>query len=207
MAFHLIDHPMAQEVVGKLRDKRTLLAEFRELARRLTIVLAIEATRDLKIEPYTVETPLEDANAEKLSQGIAAVPILRAGLGMLSPITELFENVSVGYIGLVRDESTAIASSYYCKLPELSGRLTLLLDPMLATGGTASQASDLVKAAGAEKIKLLSVVAAPEGVDRLSKEHPEVDVYCAALDRELNAMKYILPGLGDFGDRLYGTEG
>ncbi len=207
MPFHLIDHPLALEVVGKLRDKRTLPAEFRDLARRLTTVLAIEATRGLKTNSYTVETPLESAQAERLSQGIAAVPILRAGLGMLSPITELFQNVSVGYIGLVRDESTAIATSYYCKLPKLSASLTLLLDPMLATGGTASQACDLVKAAGAENIKLLSVVAAPEGMDRISREHPDVHVYFAALDRELNALKYILPGLGDFGDRLYGTEG
>jgi uracil phosphoribosyltransferase len=133
------------------------------------------------------------------------VPILRAGLGMVEPFLDLFPDVSVGYVGLERDHITAIAHSYYCKLPPLDGRRVLVVDPMLATGGSAVQALDVVKAAGAKDLALVCIVAAPEGVVFVTQRHPEVPIFIAALDRELNAMKYILPGLGDFGDRLYGT--
>lgn len=201
----LVEHPLAAHYLSELRDKTTEPAQFRDIARKLTAILALEATKDLAMIEAFVETPLERSSAKRLASAIAAVPILRAGLAMLEPVTELFPDVAVGYIGLERNESTAIASSYYKKLPNLKRKVTLLLDPMLATGGSAVQAIDLLKAAGAEEIRMISVVAAPEGRQNLDSRHPEVRVFCAALDRELNAKKYIVPGLGDFGDRLYGT--
>lgn len=152
-----------------------------------------------------IETPIERTNAKLLSQELAAVPILRAGLGMLEPVTDLFPDVAVGYIGLERNEATAVASSYYCKLPSLDNKFTLLLDPMLATGGSASQAAELLKAKGAKTISMVCIVAAPEGIKQLSSNHPDVEIFTSAVDRELNDKKYIMPGLGDFGDRLYGT--
>jgi len=141
-----------------------------------------------------------------MDQGLVVVPVLRAGLGMLDPALAMFADVSVGYIGLERSHDTAIAHSYYCKLPAIGDRFTLCLDPMLATGGSASQALALIKGAGAKTIVMVSVVSAPEGVARLQSDHPDVEIVTAALDRELNELKYILPGLGDFGDRLFGTE-
>ncbi len=168
-------------------------------------MLALEATRDLPTRRVPVSTPLEESAGDLLAVPLVVVPILRAGLGMLSPIVELFSETSVGYIGLARDHTTAVASSYYCKLPDVAGRTVLIVDPMLATGGSASQAIDAVKGAGGSDIRLLCVVAAPEGVNRVSADHPDVQVIGAALDRGLNSQKYIIPGLGDFGDRLYGT--
>jgi uracil phosphoribosyltransferase len=153
-----------------------------------------------------VETPLAPCPARALAAPVVAVPILRAGLGMLPPVLHLFPEITVGYVGLERDEQTAVARAYYQKLPPLDGRAVLLLDPMLATGGSAAQALTALEAAGAGDIRLLCVVAAPEGVNRLIHSHPHVPIYTAALDRELNPQKYIVPGLGDFGDRLYGTE-
>jgi len=152
-----------------------------------------------------VETPLERAPARVLAGPLVAVPILRAGLGMLSPLMALFPEVSVGYVGLERDEQTAVARSYYRKFPPLEGRIVLLLDPMLATGGSAAEAVTALTAAGARDIRLLCVVAAPEGVSLLAEHHPAVAIYAAVQDRGLNSRKFILPGLGDFGDRLYGT--
>lgn len=169
------------------------------------MVLALEATRDLPTRAVEVRTPLETMQGQTLAGPLVVVPILRAGLGMLASFVELFPEVSVGYIGLARDHTTAVASSYYCKLPPVAGRVTLIVDPMLATGGSACQAIDAVKAAGGTDIRLVCVVAAPEGVAEVERRHPDVPVLGAALDRELNAQKYILPGLGDFGDRLYGT--
>ena len=159
----------------------------------------------MKTASVEVDTPLEHTSGLCLAEGLAVVPVLRAGLGMHEPIVDLFPDVAVGYIGLERDDRTAVASSYYCKLPNLQGRLSLCVDPMLATGGTACQAISFMKDHGAECIVMLSIVATPAGVDRLAREHPEVDVVCASLDRGLNDKSYILPGLGDFGDRLYGT--
>ena len=188
-----------------LRDVSTPPALFRTLTNHLTVILALEATRDLSLNTVAVETPLEHAEGRVLAGPLVVIPILRAGLGMLSSFVELFPEVSVGYIGLARDHTTAVASAYYCKLPEVTGRRTLIVDPMLATGGSACQAIEAVKEAGGEDIRLLCVVAAPEGVAEVNGHHPDVAIFGAALDRELNRQKYILPGLGDFGDRLYGT--
>lgn len=201
-------HPLAAHLVTRLRDIATPPALFRAFTEQLTVILALEATRDLLLVTAPVTTPLETMGGAALAAGIVVVPILRAGLGMLPPIISLFPDVSVGYIGLARDHTTAVASAYYEKLPDLTqspARTVLLVDPMLATGGSACQAIDAIKAAGGTHIRLICVVAAPEGVAAVNAAHPDVPIVGAALDRELNAMKYILPGLGDFGDRLFGT--
>ncbi|HRF60915.1 MAG TPA: uracil phosphoribosyltransferase [Fimbriimonadaceae bacterium] len=205
MPLHVVQHPLAQHILRSLRDKETPPDQYRHLTRDLSTILILEATRDLRTVPTPVQTPLEEAPGVRLAQGIAVVPVLRAGLSMLEASLAIFPDVAVGYIGLERSEDTAIAHSYYCKLPQLRERFTICFDPMLATGGSASQALHLVKAAGAIDPVMVCVIAAPEGVARLENDHPDVPVYVAALDRELNEKKYILPGLGDFGDRLYGT--
>ncbi|GBC91626.1 Uracil phosphoribosyltransferase [bacterium HR15] len=205
MALHVVEHPLVKHILTRLRDVETEPARFRALARQLTFLLAIEATRDLPLRTHTVRTPLETTEGHSLAKAIVAVPILRAGLGMMEAITELFPDVRVGYIGLERDEQTAIARAYYCKLPPLESSRVLLLDPMLATGGSAEQALEVLFNAGAEDVAHICVVAAPQGVERLARRFPQVPIYAAALDRDLNAQKFILPGLGDFGDRLYGT--
>jgi uracil phosphoribosyltransferase len=205
MAIRIVEHPLARHLITHLRDKTTKPALFRTITKHLTTILVLEATRDVPLDFHTVETPLETMEGDILAQQLVVIPVLRAGLGMLEPITEMFPYVSVGYIGLARDEETAIAASYYCKLPDLKDRLVLIVDPMLATGGSASQAITLVKEAGGEDVRLVCVVAAPEGVNRVNEDHPDVPIYGAAFDRELNEKKYILPGLGDFGDRLFGT--
>lgn len=205
MALHVVEHPLVKHILTRLRDVETEPARFRALARQLTFLLAIEATRDLPLRTHPVRTPLEVTEGHSLAKAIVAVPILRAGLGMMEAITELFPDVRVGYIGLERDEQTAIARAYYCKLPPLENSRVLLLDPMLATGGSAEQALEVLFDAGAEDVAHICVVAAPQGVERLARRFPQVPVYAAALDRDLNAQKFILPGLGDFGDRLYGT--
>ncbi len=203
-----LSHPLAQHFLTHLRDQTTKPANFRLLTKRLTVLLALEATQTLRLRPRAIETPLERLDCLVWDDPLVAVPILRAGLGMLDPIVEFFPDVAVGYIGLERDHETAVASPYYAKLPpEMHGRTTLILDPMLATGGSASQAIATVKAAGAGRVLMLSLVAAPEGALRLNADHPDVAIFTAGLDRQLDARKYILPGLGDFGDRLYGTEG
>ncbi|HWA08672.1 MAG TPA: uracil phosphoribosyltransferase [Opitutaceae bacterium] len=203
---HLLQHPLAAHIITHLRDKTTKPATFRTLAYQISLLLAIEATRRLASEDKAIETPLESVTGRVLArQPIVVVPILRAGLGMVQPFVDVFPDVSVGYIGLERDHETAVARSYYCKLPVLAGRHVFLVDPMLATGGSATQAIDVLKSAGGGDISLLSIVSSPEGVARVEKLHPQVPIFTAALDRELNAKKYILPGLGDFGDRLYGT--
>jgi len=205
MPLHLLHHPLAAHFVTHLRDKTTKPATFRSLAYQLSLLLAIEATRDLATTAKAIATPLEPVTGEVLAQPLVVVPILRAGLGMVQPFLDLFPDVSVGYIGLERDHATAQAHSYYCKLPPLAGARVILVDPMLATGGSAAQALDLVLVAGAVAPRLLCIVAAPEGVATVERAHPSVSIYTAALDRTLNDRKYILPGLGDFGDRLYGT--
>jgi uracil phosphoribosyltransferase len=188
-----------------LRDANTPPERFRTLAKRLTTLLVLQATAGLRTRTEQVTTPLMETEAKLLDQPLAAVPILRAGLGMLEPVVELFPEVSVGYVGLERHEETAVARSYYSKLPEVKGRYCLCLDPMLATGGSASQAVSLIRAAGAETVVMVCVVAAPEGVARFEAAHPGTLIVTGALDQGLDARKYILPGLGDFGDRLYGT--
>lgn len=205
MAIHLCSHPLALHLLTGLRSTETDPQHFRTLSRRLTTILALEATRDLTTVGSPITTPLEPMEGQCLAQGLVVIPILRAGLAMLEPFLELFPDVSVGYIGLERNHDTAVAESYYCKLPQVVGKPTLVVDPMLATGGSANQAIGLVKAAGGADVRLVCVVAAPEGVDAVTTAHPDVPIYAAALDRELNAKKYICPGLGDFGDRLYGT--
>jgi uracil phosphoribosyltransferase len=205
MAVRVLDHPLAGHILANLRDKETTPDQFRPLSKWLTIMLVLEATRGIDQKEAVVKSPLEDAPAKLLGQGLAIVPVLRAGLGMLEPVVEMFPDVAVGYIGLERHEKTAIAHSYYCKLPQLDNRFTLCVDPMLATGGSASQAVSLLKAHGAKQITMVSVVAAPEGLQKFQKAHPDVEVVTAAIDRGLNDRKFILPGLGDFGDRLYGT--
>lgn len=205
MTLHRIEHPLIEDILAQLRDRRTESEEFRRLARQLTSLLAFGASRDLPLRSERVTTPLEETQVQRLDADIVLVPVLRAGMGMLDVMLTIFPRAAVGYVGLERDETTAQARQYYKKLPPLSGRQVLVLDPMLATGGSASSAIDLLKEQGATLIRLLSIVAAPEGVERLAKDHPGVDVYTAALDRGLDTRKYIQPGLGDFGDRLYGT--
>lgn len=168
-------------------------------------MLVLEATRGIASRTATVSTPIKETQVEVLAEGLAAVPVLRAGLGMVEPVVQLFPDVAVGYIGLERNDETALARSYYSKLPNLENRFTLCLDPMLATGGSAAQAVHLIKAHGAKKVAMVCVVAAPEGAAKLEKEHPGIDIYSASLDEGLNERYYIVPGLGDFGDRLYGT--
>lgn len=206
MSVHLLDHPLAAHIMTHLRDATTKPATFRTLAYQIGLLLAIEATRDLPTEDKLVQTPLEPMTGRVLMhQPLVVVPILRAGLGMVQPFLDTFPDVSVGYIGLERDHTTAVARSYYCKLPPLDGKKVFLVDPMLATGGSAVQAIAVAKQHGAAHIKLVCIVAAPEGVAEVEKHHPDTGIFTASLDRELNSRKYILPGLGDFGDRLYGT--
>ena len=205
MTVTVVDHPLAGHLLLALRDERTPPDVFRALTKRLTTVLVLEATKTLPTKAKTVTTPLEEAGGRSLEGPIAAVPILRAGLGMLDAVVELFPEVRVGYLGLERDEATFQPSEYYAKLPRLDDAFTLVLDPMLATGGSAQAALQSVKAAGASVIRMVSVVSAPEGIKALEESHPDVDIVTAALDRELNEHAYILPGLGDMGDRLFGT--
>lgn len=206
MPVHLLSHPLASHVLTHLRDKTTKPATFRTLSHQLSLLLAIDATRDIETEAKAIETPLEPLTGRVLArQPLVVVPILRAGLGMVQPFTDLFPDVSVGYIGLERDHETAKARSYYCKLPPLAGRHVFLVDPMLATGGSALQAISVVKQHGPADVRLVCIVSSPEGVAEVEKHHPGTAIHTAALDRGLNAKKYILPGLGDFGDRLYGT--
>ncbi len=206
MPLHVLDHPLAAHLITHLRDRTTKPAAFRALATQLSLLLAIEATNDLETEEKLIETPLETATGRVLCrQPLVIIPILRAGLGMVQPFTDLFPDVSVGYIGLERDHATARARSYYCKLPPVIDRHVFLVDPMLATGGSAVQAIGVIKEHGGTDIRLITIVSAPEGVAAVEQHHPGTVIHTAALDRALNAQKYILPGLGDFGDRLYGT--
>jgi uracil phosphoribosyltransferase len=205
MPLHLLDHPLAAHVLTQLRDKTTPPAQFRSLCHQVALLLALDATRDLATQEHAVETPLEPFTGRILARPLVVVPILRAGLGMVQPIVDLFPDVSIGYIGLERDHDTALARNYYCKLPPLKNVRVLLVDPMLATGGSAVKALDVIFGRGATEVDLLNIVAAPEGVAVVEKAYPQMRIFSAGLDRELNARKYILPGLGDFGDRLYGT--
>jgi len=206
MALHVVAHPLIEDALVELRERGTAPAEFRRLARRVGLLLTAEATRDLATEETSVQTPLETARVWRLSARVVAVPVLRAGLALLDAFLDLVPQAQVGYFGLERNEQTAVARRYYEKVPkDLGNAVVFLLDPMLATGGSAAMAVEGLRALGAHSVRLLSVVAAPEGVRHLAQAAPEVEIYTAALDRELNDRKYILPGLGDFGDRLYGT--
>jgi uracil phosphoribosyltransferase len=198
-------HPLVADSLVGLRDRLTQPEEFRALARKVITLLLYEATADLPVRHAKVQTPLREAHGTLVEREVVAIPVLRAGLGILGPALELLPRVSVGYIGLERDEETAVARIYYQKLPNLVGKVPLLLDPMLATGGSAAQALDLIKAAGGRDPRMVCIVAAPEGVKVLEERHPEVKIYTAALDEGLNDKAFIVPGLGDFGDRLFGT--
>lgn len=202
----MVDHPLAQHLLLSLRDETTPPEQFRSATKRLTTVLMLQATSDFPMEAATAQTPLEEAAGRVLKGPLVAVPILRAGLGMLDAVVEYFPHVRVGYLGLERDEATFEPSEYYAKLPRLDDAMTFVLDPMLATGGSANAALASVKRAGATWVRMVSIVSAPEGVAALEREHPDVDIVTAAVDRELNGSAYIVPGLGDFGDRLFGTD-
>ena len=206
MKLHVVSHPLVDDVLAALRDERTPSTEFRRLAHRVSLLVVAEATRDLPTAEVLVRTPLERTPVRRLARRVVAVPVLRAGLGMLDAFLELVPSAQVGYFGLERNEQTAVARRYYEKVPkDLEDAVVYLLDPMLATGGSAAMAIEGLNGLGARQVRLLCVVAAPEGVAHLEQALPGAEVYTAALDRELNDHKYILPGLGDFGDRLFGT--
>lgn len=206
MALHLVDHPLLQDIMARLRARETSSDDFRALAYRASLFLVTEATRDLPTRLETVDTPLEPAEVRRIDARVVAVPVLRAGIGMLQAFLDLVPGAQVGYFGLERDERTAVARCYYEKVPqELGSAIVFLLDPMLATGGSAAMAVEGLQARGAHHVRLVSIVAAPDGVELLAERVPDTTVFTAALDRGLNGRKYIVPGLGDFGDRLYGT--
>jgi uracil phosphoribosyltransferase len=206
MPLRLVVHPVIEDSLARLRDRETPSDEFRRLAHRVAVLLAAESTRDLALAEGEVDTPLERTVVRRIASRVVAVPVLRAGLGMLDAFLELVPQAQVGYFGLERNEETAAARRYYEKVPkDLANAVVFLLDPMLATGGSAAMAVDGLRGLGARQVRLLSIVAAPEGVAHLEAVVPDAVVYTAALDRGLDGRKYILPGLGDFGDRLFGT--
>jgi uracil phosphoribosyltransferase len=203
---HLVNHPLVQDALVDLRDRRTTPEHFRRAARRISVLLSAEALRAVPAASVTVETPIGPADGRRIEADIVVVPVLRAGLGMLDAVLELVPHARVGHIGLQRDELTAIASQYYSKLPaSLDSSFVLMIDPMLATGGSAVAALQLLAQAGARHVRIVCIVAAPEGVALVEQHFPHVEIYTPVVDRGLNAHKYIVPGLGDFGDRLYGT--
>jgi uracil phosphoribosyltransferase len=206
MSLRLLNHPLAEHLITHLRDKTTKPVLFRNLSYQLTLLLALEATRDLETIEKNIETPLAPCTGRVLARPLVVVPILRAGLGMLQPFQDIFPDISVGYIGLERDHETAVARNYYFKLPPVQQARTLVVDPMLATGGSASHAISAIKERGAADITLVCIIGAPEGVERVQRDHPGVPIVLGILDSGLDTRKYIVPGLGDFGDRLYGTH-
>jgi len=205
---HITHHPLIQHKLGILRDRATPTKLFKELVEEIAMLMAYEATKDLPLEPVGVETPLEDMRGWRVrGKKLTLVPVLRAGLGMVEGVLRLVPAARVGHIGLYRDHATLEPVDYYFKVPgDAAERQFFLLDPMLATGGSAAAAVSSLKRAGATHIRLLCIVAAPAGVRRMADAHPDVPVFCASLDRELNAHGYILPGLGDAGDRMFGTR-
>ena len=206
MPVHIVDHPLVHDALVTLRDKTTTPEHFRRAATRISVLLVAESLRDLASQAVTVDTPLGPAAGRRAGSDVVVVPVLRAGLGMLDAVLELVPSARVGHIGLQRDEMTAVASQYYSKLPSrLDRSYVLMIDPMLATGGSAVAALDLLQKAGAKVIRMICIVAAPEGVALVEQHHPDVAIYTPVVDDRLNDHKYIVPGLGDFGDRLYGT--
>ena len=206
MPVHIVSHPLVHDALATLRDSATPPELFRRMAVRISLLLAAEATRDVPSSDVTVQTPLGPASGRTITHDVVVVPVLRAGLGMLDAILELIPTARVGHIGLQRDEITAVASQYYSRLPaDLSRSFVLMIDPMLATGGSAVAALDLLRLAGAHDVRMICIVAAPEGIALVEQHHPDVVIYAPVVDRGLNSHKFIVPGLGDFGDRLYGT--
>ncbi len=204
----ITNHPLIQHKLALLRDKNTGSKDFRTLVSEIASLMCYEATRDLQLEEVEIETPIQKTTAKMISgKTLAFVPILRAGTGMLDGVLSLVPSAKVGHIGMYRDEETAMPVPYYCKLPsDIEEREVIVLDPMLATGGSAVDAINQIKTYNPKSIKFMGIIAAPEGLETLTKAHPDVDVYCAALDEKLNEHKYIVPGLGDAGDRIFGTK-
>lgn len=204
----VFDHPLIQHKLSVLRDKNTSVKEFRELVSEIAMLMCYEATRDLQLEDIDVETPVATAHCRHLAgKKLAVVPILRAGLGMVDGMVNMIPNAKVGHVGLFRDPATLEPVKYYFKMPpDIAERDVIVVDPMLATGGSASAAITFIKETGAQHIKLMSIIGAPEGVERLQEDHPDVDIFVAAVDDHLNDHGYIVPGLGDAGDRIFGTK-
>lgn len=205
---HILNHPLLQHKLSILRDEHTGTNEFRKVVSEIASLMTYEATRDLPTRDVDVKTPVDMAHCKVLAgKKIAIVPILRAGLGMVDGVLEMLPTAKVGHIGLYRDPETLDPVEYYCKMPQdIAERDILIVDPMLATGGSASAAIDCMKNYGCKSIKMMNIIAAPEGAERISKEHPDVDVYVASMDLYLNDHGYIVPGLGDAGDRIFGTK-
>jgi uracil phosphoribosyltransferase len=205
---HVLDHPVIKHKISILRDSNTGATEFRSIIKEISIILAYEATKDLELEEYELETPIAKTIGYRISgKKLGIVPILRAGLGMVDGVLEVLPAAKIGHIGMYRDEETLLPVEYYSKLPkDVENRDMIVVDPMLATGGSACDAIGRLKEKGCKDLKLLSIIAAPEGVEKLQKEHPDVDIYIAQLDKGLNEDSYIVPGLGDAGDRLFGTK-
>lgn len=208
MAVTITNHPLIQHKLTLLRDKNTGSKEFRALVSEIATLMCYEATRDLPLEEVEIETPIQKTKTKVISgKTLAFVPILRAGTGMLDGVLSLVPSAKVGHIGMYRDPETALPIPYYCKLPsDIEEREVIVLDPMLATGGSAIDAISQIKAYHPKSIKFMGIIAAPEGLSALTEAHPDVDIYCAALDERLNEHKYIIPGLGDAGDRIFGTK-
>ena len=206
--FHLVDHPLIQHKLTIMRNKKTPSKDFRVLLDEISMLMGYEITRNLPLEDVEIETPIQRATFKRIAgKKLAIVPILRAGLGMVDGLLRLVPVARVGHIGLYRDPDTHLPVEYYCKMPpDIDKRLVIVVDPMLATGGSAADAVSMVKAKGATNVLLMCLVAAPEGVKKFQDAHPDVDIYCAALDEKLNDHAYIVPGLGDAGDRIFGTK-
>lgn len=203
---HVMDHPLILHKISMLRNKDTSVKDFRELAYEIALLMGYEATRDLELTEREVETPLAKTTGRFIDKQVALVPILRAGLGMVDALMSLIPAAKVGHIGLYRDHETLQPVEYYCKLPpDIAQRQVLVLDPMLATGGSSAAAIEFIKKRGAQRIKLMCIIASPEGVEVVTKAHPDVEVFCGIVDERLNEKGYIVPGLGDAGDRLFGT--
>ena len=205
---HVLDHPLLQHKLAILRDENTGVKDFREVVSEIATLMCYEATRDLPLEPVEIKTPVATGTFRVLAgKKLAIVPILRAGLGMVNGILTLIPSAKVGHIGLYRDPKTLEPVEYYCKMPnDIADRDVIILDPMLATGGSATAAIQFMKNYGCKHIKLMNIIAAPEGVARVHQDHPDVEIYCAAVDEKLNDHGYIVPGLGDAGDRIFGTK-
>ena len=207
MALHIIDHPLVQHKLSLMRDKSASTKKFKELLKEISMFMGYEITRDFPLKYEEIETPLMKMNAPKISgKKVVIAPILRAGLGMVEGLTTLIPSARVGHIGMYRDEETCLPVFYYYKMPANNERLVIVTDPMLATGGSACDAIERLKADGYTAIRLMCLIASPQGVKAVMDKHPDVDIYLAALDEGLNEKNYILPGLGDAGDRIFGTR-
>lgn len=204
----VFDHPLIQHKLSVMREKDTSVKEFRELVSEVATLMCYEVTRDLPLEEFEIETPVARTLVKRIAgKKLAVVPILRAGLGMVDGMLTMIPNAKVGHIGLYRDPDTLLPVKYYCKMPkDIAERDVIIVDPMLATGGSASAAISFIKEYGCKHIKLMSIISAPEGVKKVQEDHPDVDIYVAAMDSHLNDHGYIVPGLGDAGDRIFGTK-